>query len=58
MNVHSPQPLPPRPDGPCTLPAPLEPNPELIAKYNDAQAEIQRLRVLQYLPPSLTLAPL
>ncbi len=45
VNVHSPQP-PLAPVPALMAPAPSEPNPELIAKYNDAQAEIQRLRVL------------
>ncbi|KAH9991293.1 PapD-like protein [Russula vinacea] len=44
VNVHSPQPPPPVPA--LVAPAPSEPNPELVAKYTDAQAEIQRLRAL------------
>ncbi|KAI0304278.1 VAMP-associated protein [Multifurca ochricompacta] len=45
VNVHSPQP-PPAP-APLVAPAPpSEPNPEFLAKYKDAQAEIQRLRSL------------
>ncbi|KAF8271940.1 PapD-like protein [Lactarius quietus] len=46
VNVHSPQPPPPVP-APVVAPATSsEPNPEFIAKYKDAQAEIQRLRSL------------
>ncbi|KAH9065273.1 VAMP-associated protein [Lactarius vividus] len=46
VNVHSPQPPPPAP-APVAAPAPpSEPNPEFLAKYKDAQAEIQRLRSL------------
>jgi vesicle-associated membrane protein-associated protein A len=44
VNVHSPQPPPPVPA--LVAPVPSEPNPELVAKYTDAQAEIQRLRAL------------
>ena len=44
VNVHSPQPPPPAPA--LVAPAPSEPNPEFVAKYKDAQAEIQRLRSL------------
>jgi vesicle-associated membrane protein-associated protein A len=44
VNVHSPQPPPPAPA--LVAPAPSEPNPEFVAKFMDAQAEIQRLRAL------------
>jgi len=44
VNVHSPQ--PPLPAPALVAPAPSEPNPEFVAKYKDAQAEIQRLRSL------------
>jgi len=45
VNVHSPQPPPP-PPAPLVAPAPSEPDPEFVAKYKDAQGEIQRLRAL------------
>ncbi|KAI0246726.1 PapD-like protein [Lactifluus subvellereus] len=46
VNVHSPQPPPPAP-APLIAPAPpSEPSPEFVAKYKDAQEEIQRLRAL------------
>jgi vesicle-associated membrane protein-associated protein A len=45
VNVHSPQPPHPAP-APLVAPATSEPNPEFVAKYKDAQAEIQRLRSL------------
>lgn len=44
VNVHSPQPPPPAPA--LVAPVPSEPNPEFVAKYQGAQAEIQRLRAL------------
>jgi len=44
VNVHSPQPPPLAPA--LVAPAPSEPSPEFLAKYKDAQAEIQRLRSL------------
>ena len=44
VNVHSPQPPPAAPA--LVAPVPSEPNPEMVAKYKDAQAEIQRLRSL------------
>jgi vesicle-associated membrane protein-associated protein A len=44
VNVHSPQ--PPAPAAALIAPAPSEPSPEFLAKYKDAQAEIQRLRSL------------
>ena len=46
VNVHSPQPPPPPPAPVVALAASSDPNPEFIAKYKDAQAEIQRLRSL------------
>ena len=46
VNVHSPQPPLPAP-APLVAPATSsEPNPEFLAKYKDAQSEIQRLRSL------------
>lgn len=46
VNVHSPQPPHPA-SAPLVAPAPpSEPNPEFVAKYKDAQEEIQRLRAL------------
>ncbi|KAI0276502.1 PapD-like protein [Russula aff. rugulosa BPL654] len=45
VNVHSPHPPPP-PVPALMAPAPSEPNPEMVAKYNDAQDEIKRLRAL------------
>lgn len=45
VNVHSPQPVPPPPAVPAPSP-PADPNPELVSKYKEAQAEIQRLRSL------------
>jgi hypothetical protein len=46
VNVHSPQPPPPVP-APVVAPAASSgPNPEFLAKYKDAQSEIQRLRSL------------
>ncbi|KAI0270054.1 PapD-like protein [Gloeopeniophorella convolvens] len=46
VNVHSPQPPPPAPAPLVAPPPPSEPSPEFLAKYKDAQAEIQRLRSL------------
>ncbi|KAI9464926.1 VAMP-associated protein [Lactarius psammicola] len=46
VNVHSPQPPPPAPAPLVASAPPSEPNPEFLAKYKDAQAEIQRLRSL------------
>lgn len=46
VNVHSPQPPPSFPTPVVAPAASSEPNPEFIAKYKDAQAEIQRLRSL------------
>jgi vesicle-associated membrane protein-associated protein A len=46
VNVHSPQPLPPVPAPLVAPPPPSEPSPEFLAKYKDAQDEIQRLRTL------------
>ncbi|THH20109.1 hypothetical protein EW146_g1192 [Bondarzewia mesenterica] len=46
VNVHTPQPVtPPAAPVPAPLP-PVDPNPELLAKYQEAQAEVQRLRAL------------
>jgi vesicle-associated membrane protein-associated protein A len=46
VNVHSPQPPPPVPAPLVAPPPPSEPSPEFLAKYKDAQDEIQRLRSL------------
>ncbi|KAI0036446.1 PapD-like protein [Vararia minispora EC-137] len=49
VNVHQPPsvPSPPVPvPAPLHVPPPVDPNPELEAKLDDAQAEIQRLRAL------------
>jgi hypothetical protein len=46
VNVHSPQPPPPAPAALLAPATSSEPNPEFVAKYKDAQAEIQRLRSL------------
>ena len=46
VNVHSPQPPPPTPAPLVASAPPSEPNPEFLAKYKDAQVEIQRLRSL------------
>lgn len=58
VNVHTPQPVvaqppPPPPPAPVTL----DPNPELVAKLNDAHAEIERLRNLISSMPDPSTAP-
>lgn len=61
VNVHTPSPAvpPPAPPVPAPAPAPIvvDPNPELIAKLDDANAEIRRLRDLISAMPAPSTAP-
>jgi vesicle-associated membrane protein-associated protein A len=56
VNVHSPQPPVPAP-APPPAPIVVDPNPDLLAKLDDAKAEIQRLRELISAMPSPSTAP-
>ncbi|KAI0087838.1 PapD-like protein [Irpex rosettiformis] len=62
VNVHSPSPAAPPPAPPVSVPAPapivMDPNPELLAKLEDANSEIKRLRdLISSMPAPSTVPP-